>query len=171
MTAKSINLREIWGKTIMRMMNFGGDQPKVLLSDDFVDDFVEIYDLAEGYTCDYRHHTTAFSELLRLEEPAEGYELELSIFDKKRVILHRVVLKNQRVGTLTALMRFLLEELKGSGVTEFEVESVLTPGMLSWCRKYGLEKESGMTYTSEGLGGSYISTIDNLRMHFSLRTI
>ena len=52
-------------------------------------------------------------------------------------------------------MRKLVNELDGTFVQEVEVESVLTPDMLAWCKKYDLNPVKGMTYDQAGLGGPY----------------
>lgn len=133
------------------------------LSDAFIDSFVAFYDAHENGKCSYEHYVTLGAENLSLQiHGDEEQEFQVQILNRTRLVVRRVCLKNRRQGLFTAMVTQLLHALHGTPVEEFEVESVLTPEMLAWCRKHDLHAIPGMTYLDEGLGGSYRCKIEDL---------
>lgn len=139
-------------------------QHPTYLSDDFIRQLVKFYEQVEEGKCCWRHQVSLASEDLSLwiDEPDSEQEFQVRIFNRKRLIVRRVFIKNQRRGYFSYMLLMLLRELKSIPIIEFEVESVLTPEMRAWCINNELCPIEGMHCGEDGLGASYRCSIKRL---------
>lgn len=140
------------------------EQHPAYLSDEFIANLIKYYERKEGDSSYVSHRITLGSECLSMELLHDSqYEFEVAIFNRSRLMIRRVSFRNRRNGVFTHMIAMLLDALKDTPVVDVEVESVLTPEMCAWCKKYNFSEIPGMYYSPEGLGGSYRIDVQLLR--------
>ena len=135
-----------------------------MFSEEFIERFVHQFEELSGQDCTCEHRLTlGADELVINTNNGDEQELNVAIQNKTRLVIRRVCFNRQRNGYFTHVVFDLLEYLKETIVTDVEIESVLTPEMLNWCKKYHFEQIPSQYYTPEGLCGSYRIDLMQLR--------
>lgn len=115
----------------------------------------------EGVELEETYTHNMLSETFGLYAADGQTTLLLRVFNQERLYLKVATLRNQRQGTWTALYEMLCEVFKGTCISVFIVESVLTPEMKYWCLKHGMHASLCGDDPLDGLGIDYVKRLDN----------
>lgn len=88
-------------------------------------------------------------------------ELRLLIFSDQQLIVSRVLFREKRHGTMTAVYRYLVRFCKNNGLPTLVIQSVVSEAMANWCLKNGFTQSRNSYVQLPGyIGGDYLKDIE-----------
>lgn len=131
----------------------------VYFTDEFLGRLYKFLAEREGADLKLKHVQSDLNESVMISSDKLKTALYFLVTGQRTLIIRYVLLEHRRVGTLTAILDMLKEQLVGMGVDLLCVESVLTPQMHSWCRKNGMVTVNPTKWDSQQYGISYIGSL------------